>query len=63
MSHRRCNGKDGGQPCTAAAVLAFVLKDRSIRPRYWCHVHAAQVREVMRKALRKGSWTEVALQE
>lgn len=60
---RRCNGKDDGQPCAAPAVVAFILKDRSIRPRYWCHVHAAQVREVMRNALKKGSWTEVPLQE
>lgn len=58
---RRCNGKESGQPCASPAVLAFVLKDRSIRPRYWCHVHGAQVREVMRKALKKGSWVEVAL--
>ncbi len=63
MNERRCNGKDGGHACPARAVVAFVLKDRSIRPRYWCHVHAAQVREVMRKALKKGSWTEVPLQE
>jgi hypothetical protein len=59
---RKCNGKDQGKPCAAPAVLAFVFTDRSIRPRYWCHAHAERVREVMRKALQKGSWSEVSLE-
>jgi hypothetical protein len=59
---RKCNGKDEGRPCAAPAAAAFVFKDRSIRPRFWCHAHAAEVREVMRSALKKDAWTEVSLQ-
>jgi hypothetical protein len=58
---RKCNGKDEGRPCDAPAAAAIVFTDRSIRPRFWCHAHAAQVREVMRAAMKKGSWNEVSL--
>ena len=43
------------------AAAAFVFKDGGIRPRFWCHLHAAQVREVMVSAMLKGSWSEVSL--
>jgi len=60
---RKCNGKENGRPCAEPAVVAIVFKDRSIRPRYWCHAHAAYVREVMARAMQKGSWSEVALEK
>jgi hypothetical protein len=59
---RKCHGKDEGRPCGAPVAAAFVFADGGIRPRFWCQVHAAQVREVMRSALKKGSWNEVPLQ-
>jgi hypothetical protein len=63
VSKHRCTGSEDGKPCPAPAALSFVFTDRRIRPRHWCQLHGAQVREVMRRALKKNAWSEVALEE
>lgn len=55
----RCVARVELRRCPQPAVSTFVLRDRWIRPRDFCAVHAAPVREQLGRSLGSSDWTEL----